>query len=32
MKIAVLGAGLVGSVIAVDLSSQHEVTAFDLFL
>ena len=29
-KIAVLGAGLVGSTIAVDLSKQHNVTAIDL--
>ena len=30
MKIAVLGAGMVGSAIALDLASQHHVTAFDL--
>jgi saccharopine dehydrogenase-like NADP-dependent oxidoreductase len=29
-KIIVLGAGMVGSVIAVDLSSSYEVTAVDL--
>lgn len=30
MKIAVLGAGMVGSAIALDLSSRHHVTAFDM--
>ena len=30
MTIAVLGAGMVGGVIARDLSSDHQVTAFDL--
>ncbi|WP_336514881.1 saccharopine dehydrogenase family protein [Pollutibacter soli] len=30
MKIAVLGAGLVGSVIARDLSAEYDVTAFDI--
>ena len=30
MKIAVLGAGMVGSAIAIDLSSSHQVTAFDV--
>ena len=30
MKIAVLGAGMVGSTIATDLSQHHEVTSFDL--
>ena len=30
MKIAVLGAGMVGSAIAMDLSSRHHVTAFDV--
>ena len=30
MKIAVLGAGMVGRTIAADLSKDHEVTAFDL--
>ena len=30
MKIAVLGAGLVGSVIARDLSADYDVTAFDI--
>ena len=29
MKIAVLGAGMVGSVIALDLAKKHEVTVFD---
>lgn len=29
MKIAVLGAGMVGSAIALDLAARHEVTAFD---
>ena len=30
MKIAVLGAGMVGSAIAIDLASRHHVTAFDV--
>ena len=30
MKIAVLGAGMVGRTIAADLSKKHDVTAFDL--
>ena len=30
MKIAILGAGMVGSAIAIDLSSQFEVTSFDI--
>jgi len=30
MKIAVLGSGMVGSAIALDLASRHHVTAFDL--
>ena len=30
MKIAVLGAGMVGSAIALDLSSRHHVSAFDM--
>jgi saccharopine dehydrogenase-like NADP-dependent oxidoreductase len=30
MNIAVLGAGMVGSAIALDLASQHDVTCFDL--
>ena len=30
MKIAVLGAGMVGSAIAGDLAKEHEVTAFDI--
>jgi len=30
MKVAVLGAGMVGSAIAIDLSSRHHVTAFDV--
>ena len=30
MKIAVLGAGMVGSAIALDLSSRHHVSAFDV--
>ena len=30
MKIAVLGAGMVGSAIAMDLASRHHVTAFDV--
>jgi len=30
MKIAVLGAGMVGSAIALDLASRHHVTVFDL--
>jgi saccharopine dehydrogenase-like NADP-dependent oxidoreductase len=30
MKIAVLGTGMVGSAIALDLSKEHEVTCFDL--
>ena len=30
MKIAVLGAGMVGSAIALDLASHYEVTAFDV--
>jgi saccharopine dehydrogenase-like NADP-dependent oxidoreductase len=30
MKIAVLGAGMVGSVMALDLSKEHEVTSIDL--
>src|SRR6186713_3661931 len=30
MKVAVLGAGMVGSAIAVDLASRHHVTAFDV--
>ncbi len=30
MKIAVLGAGMVGSVIAIDLSKDHQVTSFDI--
>ena len=30
MKIAVLGAGMVGSDIAIDLASRHSVTAFDV--
>lgn len=30
MKIAVLGAGMVGRVMAIDLASQHEVTSFDV--
>ncbi len=29
MKIAVLGAGMVGRTIAVDLSDRHEVYSFD---
>ena len=30
MKVAVLGAGMVGSAIALDLASRHHVTAFDV--
>src|SRR4030095_10187150 len=30
MKVAVLGAGMVGSTIAIDLASRHHVTAFDV--
>jgi lysine 6-dehydrogenase len=30
MKVAVLGAGMVGRAIAIDLSNEHEVAAFDL--
>ena len=30
MKVAVLGAGMVGSAIAIDLASRHHVTAFDV--
>jgi len=30
MKIAVLGAGMIGSAIAIDLASRHRVTAFDV--
>jgi saccharopine dehydrogenase-like NADP-dependent oxidoreductase len=30
MKIAVLGAGMVGSAIALDLASRHHVTSFDM--
>jgi len=30
MKIAVLGAGMVGRAIAIDLSKNHEVTSFDI--
>ena len=30
MKIAVLGTGMVGSAIALDLASRHHVTAFDV--
>ena len=30
MKVAVLGAGMVGSVIAMDLASRHHVSAFDV--
>ena len=30
MRIAVLGAGMVGSAIAIDLTSGHQVTAFDV--
>ena len=30
MKIAILGTGMVGSAIAIDLSSQFEVTSFDI--
>src|SRR3982751_5096195 len=30
MTIAVLGAGMVGRAIAIDLSTEHEVTCFDL--
>ncbi|HUM66075.1 MAG TPA: saccharopine dehydrogenase NADP-binding domain-containing protein, partial [Chitinophagaceae bacterium] len=30
MKVAVLGAGMVGRAIALDLSDQHEVVSFDL--
>jgi lysine 6-dehydrogenase len=30
MKIAILGAGMVGQAMAVDLSKEHEVTAFDI--
>ena len=30
MKVAVLGAGMVGSAIAMDLASRHHVTAFDV--
>ncbi len=30
MKIAVLGAGMIGRAIAIDLASQHQVTAFDV--
>ncbi len=30
MKVAVLGAGMVGRAIALDLSNQHEVVSFDL--
>lgn len=32
MKIAVLGAGMVGRAIALDLASDHNVTAFDIHL
>lgn len=31
MKIAILGAGMVGRAIALDLASSHEVTAFDKY-
>ena len=30
MKIAVLGSGMVGQVMAVDLAKVHDVTAFDI--
>jgi 3-hydroxyacyl-CoA dehydrogenase len=30
MKVAVLGSGMVGSAIAMDLASRHHVTAFDV--
>jgi len=30
MKVAVLGSGMVGSAIAIDLASRHHVTAFDV--
>ena len=30
MKVAVLGAGMVGSAIAIDLASRHHITAFDV--
>src|SRR5215204_5522269 len=30
MKVAVLGAGMVGSAIAMDLASRHHVSAFDV--
>ena len=30
MKVAVLGAGMVGNAIAIDLASRHHVTAFDV--
>src|SRR4030095_5560943 len=30
MKVAVLGAGMVGSAIAIDLASRHHVSAFDV--
>ena len=30
MKIAVLGAGMVGSAMAKDLSHSHEVSSFDI--
>lgn len=30
MKIAILGAGMIGRAIAIDLASQHQVTSFDL--
>jgi len=30
MKIAILGAGMVGRAMALDLSNQHEVTSFDI--
>ena len=30
MKVAVLGAGMIGSAIAIDLASRHQVTAFDV--
>ncbi len=30
MKIAVLGAGMIGRTIAIDLSSKHEVTSYDI--
>ena len=30
MKVAVLGSGMVGNAIAIDLASRHHVTAFDV--